>query len=309
MNRVSWLPSALLAAAALAACWPGTVLIRRVRQRTVLAPPPEPERGDASGHPGSSDHPGRSDRPDRSGSSGSSGSSSRTLPNVRATVPLTGTVEAPGRRSPDDAARPLVDRVRRWPTRRLVLVGAAGSGLLGLFASGPVAGLVVAVYAGLAVHAGLRRPAARAAVRLRREQLDALASLAADLRAGLPMVTTWSAAEPDRLSRLVAATVGLAEQTGAPLADLVDRIVADARATDRGQAAAAAQSAGAQATAWLLAALPAGGIALGYAIGVDPIRILLHTPTGAGCAVGAVGLQLAGLAWARRLSTPATGVG
>ncbi len=51
----------------------------------------------------------------------------------------------------------------------------------------------------------------------------------------------------------------------------------------------------------LLAALPAGGIALGYSIGVHPLQVLLHTGLGAACALGAVLLQCAGLLWADRL--------
>ena len=84
--------------------------------------------------------------------------------------------------------------------------------------------------------------------------------------------------------QLTSAAVRLADRTGAPLAELVERIEADARSTDRGLAAAAAQAAGARATAWLLAALPLGGIGLGYGIGVDPVAVLLHTPVGGACA-------------------------
>ena len=90
------------------------------------------------------------------------------------------------------------------------------------------------------------------------------------------------------MAQLTAAAWRLAERTGAPAADLVERIEADARAMDRAAAAAAAQAAGAQATAWLLAALPLGGIGLGYSIGADPLAVLLHTPIGAACAVGAM---------------------
>ncbi|WP_331253129.1 hypothetical protein [Micromonospora echinospora] len=110
---------------------------------------------------------------------------------------------------------------------------------------------------------------------------------------------------PDRIDRLTRAAIRLADRTGAPLAELVERIEADMRVMDRGLAAAAAQAAGARATAWLLAALPLGGIALGYGIGVDPLRVLLHTPVGAGCAVAATALQVVGLLWAERLgATP-----
>lgn len=107
--------------------------------------------------------------------------------------------------------------------------------------------------------------------------------------------------EPDRLLRLALAAVRLADRTGAPLAELVERIEADARSTDRGLAAAAAQAAGARATAWLLAALPLGGVGLGYGIGVDPVAVLLHTPIGGACAVAAIVLQVAGLLWTERL--------
>lgn len=55
------------------------------------------------------------------------------------------------------------------------------------------------------------------------------------------------------------------------------------------------------ATAWLLAALPLAGIGVGY-IGADQLRILLHAATGAGCALLALALQVAGLAWSRRLT-------
>lgn len=105
-----------------------------------------------------------------------------------------------------------------------------------------------------------------------------------------------------RITALTTAVWRLAEQTGAPAADLIDRIEADARTADRAQASAAAQAAGAQATALLLAALPLGGIALGYAIGADPLQVLLHTPLGAACAAGAVLLQCAGLFWSDRLT-------
>jgi tight adherence protein B len=104
-----------------------------------------------------------------------------------------------------------------------------------------------------------------------------------------------------RLAELTAAVWRLGELTGAPAADLIERIEADARAGDRAKATAAAEAAGAQATAMLLAALPLGGIALGYSIGADPLQVLMHTKLGAACAIGAVTLQCAGLLWCDRL--------
>ncbi|GAA2713981.1 hypothetical protein ACFY2R_13030 [Micromonospora olivasterospora] len=191
------------------------------------------------------------------------------------------------------------------------VLGAASGGLLG----GPVAAVVVGAYGALGARALVRRRDTRLTRLARRRSLDQLCALAADLRAGVPVLTAAATVDGavhqgaqsgvERLGRLARAAVRLADRTGAPLADLVERIEADARAADRGLAAAAAQAAGARATAWLLAALPLGGIALGYGVGVDPVAVLLHTPVGAACAVAAVVLQIAGLFWAERLgATP-----
>lgn len=161
---------------------------------------------------------------------------------------------------------------------------------------------MLAAYAGVLVHGVLRGHAARIARREHRHRVDRLGGLAAELRAGAITPAPALSAGTDRIDQLVGAATRLAERTGAPLADLLERIEADTRAMDRGQAAAAAQAAGARATAWLLAGLPVGGIALGYAIGTDPLDVLLHTTIGAACAIGAVLLQVAGLAWADRLA-------
>lgn len=258
------------------------------------------------------------------------------------------------------------------PRRTLLLTVLLGAGLGGVLA-GTVAAVALGGYGALGARALLRHGAAARATQDRRDRLDQLCALAADLRAGLPVPVaaerlglsgpmasipaepaearphepapgpdgpddshrrtgTDSVAEPsraasgrgagtetgipsdtealpDRPGRLAQAAVRLADRTGAPLAELVERIEADARSTDRGLAAAAAQAAGARATAWLLAALPLGGIGLGYGIGVDPLDVLLHTPIGGGCAIVAVALQVVGLLWADRLGAVPAGVG
>uniref|UniRef100_UPI0038B34BFA hypothetical protein n=1 Tax=Micromonospora acroterricola TaxID=2202421 RepID=UPI0038B34BFA len=221
----------------------------------------------------------------------------------QAVGPMT-TADAPG------GERGISARARRTPARLLVLVGLLGGGV-GAALAGPVAATAVAGYGTLTVRALLRRQANRHAERIRRRALDQLCGLAADLRAGLPVppaveiVTAGGRDGSDRLGQLTSAAVRLADRTGAPLAELVERIEADARATDRGLAAAEAQAAGARATAWLLAALPIGGIGLGYGIGVDPVAVLLHSTVGGVCAVLAVVLQVIGLLWAERLgATP-----
>jgi len=191
--------------------------------------------------------------------------------------------------------------------RHAVAVTALLLAVVGLLLGGAVAGLLAAVYGALTARALIRRAERGRASANRARSLDDLCALAADLRAGLPPAVV---ANPDhggaaerRISELTTAVWRLAERTGAPAADLVERIEADARAADRARASAAAQAAGAQATALLLAALPLGGIALGYGIGVDPLRTLLHTTLGGGCALGAALLQSVGLLWADRLAT------
>ncbi|MDG4807363.1 hypothetical protein O7634_11440 [Micromonospora sp. WMMD1120] len=213
-------------------------------------------------------------------------------------------------RAPDEVGSPARVRTPRMSSRLLLpLVGLVGGGV-GAVLGGPVAAVAMSGYGTLMVRAVRRWRVNRQVERVRRGELDRLCGLAADLRAGLPAphlieVTTESRDGSDRLRHLTAAAVRLADRTGAPLAELVERIEADARATDRGMAAAAAQAAGARATAWLLAALPVGGIGLGYGIGVDPMAVLLHSAVGGACAVAAVALQVVGLLWAERLgATP-----
>lgn len=187
----------------------------------------------------------------------------------------------------------------------LLTVAVVAAGGLGTVAAGPVAGAVFAAYGGLAAQRWVRGRRARWAARRRTEQCDALSALAGDLRAGQAPPTALAGAAGclggtrprERLGDLLDAARLLAERTGAPLAELVERIEKDARAAERLARATEAQAAGARATAWLLTALPLGGVALGHGIGADPLAVLLGTPLGAGCALAAVALQLAGLRW------------
>lgn len=217
-----------------------------------------------------------------------------------------------GRRRPRagrPAMRPVVRFVSDGPRWRLVLAACGLAAVPAWVAGGPVAAVAGAVYAGLGAHEWRRR-AGRKRIEVRRAAyLDELASLVAELRAGLPAAVVAAGrtqspapAGSGRLARLTGAVWDLAERTGAPAADLLDRIESDARAADRSARTAGAQAAGAQTTAMLLAALPLGGIAMGYLIGVDPLAMLLGTPLGAVCATGALTLQCAGLKWAQRLT-------
>ncbi|MEV4406513.1 hypothetical protein AB0J66_30420 [Actinoplanes sp. NPDC049598] len=205
-----------------------------------------------------------------------------------------------------------VGALRQWMVavsarrpRRVLVSAVCGVSALGLVVGGPVAAVVGAAYTGLGGRGLIRRAGRRRASAGRAAALDTLGALAADLRAGLPPAglpaVPAGGGATDRLSRLTASVWRLAERTGAPAADLVERIEADARATDRAKASATAQAAGARATAMLLAALPLGGLGLGGVVGADPLHVLLRTPIGGACAVAAVLLQSGGLLWTERL--------
>lgn len=220
---------------------------------------------------------------------------------------------------------------RGWRHRQAALWGPVGSGVLcGLAGSpaGPVAAAVLTAYgaAGFVLVRGMA--ARRSEHRAYRLACDAVVVLAADLRAGQALGPAWHVAEEslrgaeslvlprwracaDRpaagavsvvVERVVAAT-DLSQRSGAPLAEVLDRLDAHLRAVDRARVAASGQAAGARVSAGLLGAMPVAGVGLGAVIGVDASRVLLHTPHGA-MAVGiAVVLQLGGLAWAARLAT------
>jgi len=225
-----------------------------------------------------------------------------------------------GAPAPDRRVAALLTR-RANPTLWLsVLVAGALGGAL----AGPIAALVVGVYCGLVVHLVQRREQRAQGDATESVLLDAVVSVAADLRAGQPAESGYAriravsggiarkgSATPlvDLVERRVQATIQLAEASGAPLADLLDRLEADVRARRAVAQHGAAQAAGATATGWLLTLLPFAGVGLGYVLGVDPARQLLHTPLGAGCVAAALVLQLGGLLWVSRIARMATELG
>jgi tight adherence protein B len=99
----------------------------------------------------------------------------------------------------------------------------------------------------------------------------------------------------------MAACWDAAEQTGAPLAVLLENYAGHLQHTLDGAAARRTALAGPRATTTLLTWLPIFGLGLGIAMGADPLGILLGTP--AGWAILAVGLGLlaAGRLWSQRL--------
>lgn len=106
------------------------------------------------------------------------------------------------------------------------------------------------------------------------------------------------------LSRF-AACWQVAVTSGASLAPAVDR-VADALHDELELARSLAVSlAGPRTTVRLLAVLPLVGLGLGGVLGARPLAFLLGTPAGLGCLVAAVGFDLAGVIWGRRIANRA----
>jgi tight adherence protein B len=206
-------------------------------------------------------------------------------------------------------------------TKLAMVVASTGIVATALAWQGPTAALVALTYA---VAAGLIVRDRQRAVRdgmAAAEARDELSRCAADLRAGVHPSGVFGAAslrgsaaakhpvrgDAGRLPARIDAARRVADATGAPLADLLDRLEADARNTARLRTTAVAHAAGARATGWLLAALPVAGIALGYGIGTDPLHVLFHTAVGGLLTALALALQMAGLAWTHRLTAAIMG--
>ncbi|MEU3603790.1 type II secretion system F family protein [Streptomyces sp. NPDC006798] len=185
------------------------------------------------------------------------------------------------------------------------------------------------------VRRGLRARARRRAEARRAEAVIALCgSVAAELRAGLqpgpalvaagagralgaaepavvaaarfggdvPRALRDAAGEPgaEGLAGL-AACWSVAVGSGAGLAAGLDRLEAALRAERDQREDLDAQLAGARSTIVLLALLPVMALALGTALGAEPLRVLLHTPAGLLCLLAGAGLEAAGLWWAARI--------
>ncbi len=99
----------------------------------------------------------------------------------------------------------------------------------------------------------------------------------------------------------LAACWRVAVDQGAGLAAGLDRLEGALRAERDQRADLRAQLAGARSTAVMLAALPVLGLALGAALGADPLHVLLHTGAGLGCLLVGGLLEGLGMWWAMRI--------
>ena len=132
-----------------------------------------------------------------------------------------------------------------------------------------------------------------------------VADLGGDVAAALGLGSAAPpASDPDALVRL-AACWRAAETSGAALAPVVDRLAEGLRAQERQRAELAGELTGARTTGRMLAVLPVLGVLLAAAVGARPVEFLLGTPLGGACLLGALGLDLTGLAWTERLASRA----
>jgi tight adherence protein B len=227
--------------------------------------------------------------------------------------------------------------VRRRPLLRLA--GVVATVLITIWAiasliggAAAAIGLAAAVAVATVVLLITSHSRARTAIRARRTVTDACTTLAALVRVGrLPTEALLVAADdcpilgPARAVQLLGGDVaevwqthsrmrghgGLAElarawristQTGAPLAMVLERVAESMAAEESVRALVAGELAGPRATAKIMAFLPLAGLALGYALGGDPIAFLLQGPIGWSCLVGGVGLAAAGVLWVEALA-------
>lgn len=119
-------------------------------------------------------------------------------------------------------------------------------------------------------------------------------------RFGLDVAASWrSLAEETGLASLglVALAWGYAQQTGVGLAIAMRHVAAGLSAQARADRTVVAELASARATAWLVALLPVGVLALGSGLGGSPWRFLLLTPPGVVLLAVGLGLIWAGLWW------------
>ncbi|MFE8953858.1 type II secretion system F family protein [Streptomyces althioticus] len=143
-------------------------------------------------------------------------------------------------------------------------------------------------------------PAARDSGGLGGHQAAVLA--AARFGGDVPDALTAAARQPGAEGlRGLAACWRVAVDQGAGLADGLDRLEAALRAERDQRADLRAQLSGARTTAVMLAGLPVVGLALGAALGADPLHVLLHTPSGTVCLAAGGVLEGLGLWWALRI--------
>ena len=217
----------------------------------------------------------------------------------------------------------------------LPAVAAVAAGAVAALLSTPLVAALAGGCAALAVGADLRRRAGVQEETRLAALVEALTALGAELRGGRSLDEATRAAvaacadedsgralaravrspgdgvgeadgELGRALDRVAAAARLSARTGCSLAAVVGAVEDDLRARSRQRLELRSATAGARASAALLAGLPVLGLVMGGGVGADPWRVLTTTLPGQLLLVAGVGLEAAGLAWSARLVSRAT---
>lgn len=131
----------------------------------------------------------------------------------------------------------------------------------------------------------------------------------ADVAAALLEAAAGARGDPGRAAlHGLAVTWHVAQHAGAPVADLLARYADYLRAEVDAAAEVEGALAAPRATVRVLVALPPAGLALGAALGADPVGVLLGTAAGRVSAVAGAGFAVTGWWWTRRLLSAARAV-
>jgi tight adherence protein B len=107
----------------------------------------------------------------------------------------------------------------------------------------------------------------------------------------------------------LAAALDLCERSGAPTADVLERLAAGLRAEAAAASDARIALAAPRATATVMSVLPVAGLGLGALLGVDTVHVLVGTAAGHACLVLGAAAWAVGRWWIRRLVTAAGSAG
>jgi len=102
--------------------------------------------------------------------------------------------------------------------------------------------------------------------------------------------------------RSLAACWEVGETSGSGLSTAIDRLASSARSSDEVRVQLESELAAPRATSRLLALLPAFGVVIALALGVDPIGWLTGSLIGWACLVAALALMAIGMAWTNRIA-------
>ena len=227
---------------------------------------------------------------------------------------------------------PVVSERESWtPPTSLVAVAATCMVVVAVPSTPSQIAVVALVAAGLFALKLRRRARRRAeAAAFRAEVARVVRSASAELRAGVDPVAAlhaatlgasapWvgvhvaDAADVGTALQSAASTPGgesladvsaawhLAEQAGAPLAVILDRMAGAMQAEVELDREVAGEAEPARATARLMAGLPIFGLGLGLLLGVNPVAVLLGSGLGVACLVGGLALACCGVWWIERI--------